>query len=87
MSVMKITARRLIATTSVAALAASVVLVGGMNSANAANPKPVTGGTLNFYTHSEQFPNLDPQRIYTGRDIAFRLICNANTRFIQSSSR
>ncbi len=68
---MKITARRLIATTSVAALAASVVLVGGMNSANAATAKPVTGGTLNFYSHNEQFPNLDPQRIYTGRDIAF----------------
>jgi len=71
MSVMKITARRLIATTSVVALAASVVLVGGMNSANAATAKPVTGGTLNYYTHAEQFPNLDPQRIYTGRDIAF----------------
>ena len=71
MSVMKITARRLIATTSVVALAASVVLVGGASSASAATAKPVTGGTLFFYTHAEQFPNLDPQRIYTGRDIAF----------------
>jgi len=70
MSVMKITARRLIATTSVVAMAASVVLVGGVNSASAATAKPVTGGTLYFYTHAEQFPNLDPQRIYTGRDIA-----------------
>ena len=71
MSVMKITARRLVATTSVAALAASVLLVGGINSANAATAKPVTGGTLYYYTHNEQFPNLDPTRIYTGRDIAF----------------
>ena len=68
---MKITARRLVATTSVAALAASVLLVGGINSANAATAKPVTGGTLYYYTHNEQFPNLDPTRIYTGRDIAF----------------
>jgi peptide/nickel transport system substrate-binding protein len=71
MSVMKITARRLVATTSVAALAASVLLVGGINTANAATAKPVTGGTLYYYTHNEQFPNLDPTRIYTGRDIAF----------------
>ena len=70
MSVKKFTARRLIATTSIAALAASVALVGGANSASAATAKPVTGGTLFFYTHSEQFSNLDPQRIYTGRDIA-----------------
>ena len=68
---MKITARRLVATTSVAALAASVLLVGGINTANAATAKPVTGGTLYYYTHNEQFPNLDPTRIYTGRDIAF----------------
>jgi len=68
---MKITARRLLATTSVAALAASVLLVGGINTANAATAKPVTGGTLYYYTHNEQFPNLDPTRIYTGRDIAF----------------
>ena len=68
---MKMTARRLVATTSVAALAASVLLVGGINTANAATAKPVTGGTLYYYTHNEQFPNLDPTRIYTGRDIAF----------------
>ena len=70
MSVKKFTARRLVASTSVAALAATVVLVGGANSASAATAKPVTGGTLFFYTEAEQFSNLDPQRIYTGRDIA-----------------
>jgi len=67
---MRITARRLIATLSATALVTSVAIFGGITTANAAQ-KPVIGGTLYYYTHSEQFPNLDPQRMYTGRDIAF----------------
>ena len=67
---MKITARRTVAAATAAVFAATVAFAGTASSANAA-AKPTTGGTLYFYTHNEQFPNLDPQRIYTGRDIAF----------------
>ena len=59
--------RRVLATTAALALATAGVLV-GTTSADAASAQ--TGGTLYFYTHATQFPNLDPQRIYTGRDIA-----------------
>jgi len=69
MSVKKLAKRRLVASLSAIALATGVVTVGATNGAYAAE-KPYTGGTLFFYTHSEQFPNLDPQRMYTGRDIA-----------------
>ena len=65
MSFKKMTARRLIASLSAVALATGVAT----NGANAAE-KPYTGGTLFFYTHSDNFPNLDPTRMYTGRDIA-----------------
>lgn len=33
--------------------------------------KPVTGGTLTFLTLQDQFQHLDPQRNYTGEDLAF----------------
>jgi len=69
MSVKKMTARRLIASLSAIALATGVVTMGATSGANAAE-KPYTGGTLFFYTHADQFPNLDPTRMYTGRDIA-----------------
>lgn len=65
----RLTSRRLVATTAAAFLAAGV-LVGTASSANAAE-KPVTGGTLYFITHAEQFDHIDPARVYTGRDIAF----------------
>jgi peptide/nickel transport system substrate-binding protein len=60
--------RRLLATTAATALLAAGVLVGTAGTANAAAK---TGGTLYFITHAEQFEQLDPARMYTGRDIAF----------------
>ena len=65
----KSTLRGVIAGASAAVLAAGLALSG--STAASAADAPVTGGTLAFYTHNEQFPNLDPQRMYTGRDIAF----------------
>jgi peptide/nickel transport system substrate-binding protein len=65
----RLTTRRLVATATAAAFAAGVVFTGA--SANAASAKPVTGGTLYFITHAEQFDHVDPARVYTGRDIAF----------------
>jgi peptide/nickel transport system substrate-binding protein len=65
----RLTSRRLVATATAAILAVGVVATGA--SANAATAKPVTGGTLYFITHAEQFDHIDPARVYTGRDIAF----------------
>ncbi len=65
----RLTTRRLVATAATAALAVGVVFTGA--SANAAAAKPVTGGTLYFITHDDQFVHMDPARNYTGRDIAF----------------
>ncbi|MFM6940702.1 MAG: ABC transporter substrate-binding protein, partial [Candidatus Planktophila sp.] len=65
----RLTSRRLVATAAAAFLAVGVVATGA--SANAATAKPVTGGTLYFITHQEQFDHVDPARVYTGRDIAF----------------
>ncbi len=65
----RLTTRRLVATAATAALAVGVVFAGA--SANAAAAKPVTGGTLYFITHDDQFVHMDPARNYTGRDIAF----------------
>jgi peptide/nickel transport system substrate-binding protein len=67
MSEKNLTVRRLISTVSVIALTSGVLLVGNTQSANAA---PTTGGTLQLYTHAEQFPAVDPTNMYTGRDIA-----------------
>jgi peptide/nickel transport system substrate-binding protein len=36
-----------------------------------ATGKPVTGGTLTMLTLNQEFTDLDPQRAYTGEDIAF----------------
>ena len=63
------TSRRILASTAAIALAVGVTVAYG-SSANAAE-KPVTGGTLYFITHAEQFDHVDPARVYTGRDIAF----------------
>ncbi len=60
--------RRLIATAAAAALVAGGLLVGGASGASA---KPTTGGTLYMITHAGQFAHADPQRNYTGQDIAF----------------
>ncbi|MFM6841478.1 MAG: ABC transporter substrate-binding protein, partial [Candidatus Planktophila sp.] len=64
----RLTSRRLVATATAAILAVGTVATGA--AANAAE-KPVTGGTLYFITHAEQFDHIDPARVYTGRDIAF----------------
>ena len=63
----RLTSRRLVATATAALLAVGTVATGA--TANAAS-KPVTGGTLYFITHAEQFDHVDPARVYTGRDIA-----------------
>ena len=70
-SVKKLITRRIIAAATAATFAAGVAVVGGATPSSAATDTPVTGGTLQFFTHSEQFPALDPTNMYTGRDIAF----------------
>ena len=39
--------------------------------APSAQAAPVKGGTLYVITHADKLDHADPQRIYTGRDIAF----------------
>jgi peptide/nickel transport system substrate-binding protein len=65
------TSRRILASTAVIALALGVTLASGTGANAAATAKPVTGGTLYFITHDDQFVHIDPARVYTGRDIAF----------------
>ena len=60
----------------VAALALTVAGCGGGSSgngpsANGDGNKPVDGGTLTFLTLQDQLQHLDPQRNYTGEDLAF----------------
>ena len=44
---------------------------GGGNDGGGAAGEPAKGGTLTFLTVQEQFDHIDPQRIYTGEDLAF----------------
>ena len=60
--------RSLVASTAATALIAAGMLFATTSSASA---KPVSGGTLYFITNAQQFDNVDPARVYTGRDIAF----------------
>jgi peptide/nickel transport system substrate-binding protein len=60
--------RRAIAAALALGVAAATALVTGVQSAQAA---PAKGGTLYVITHQDQLDHADPQRIYTGRDIAF----------------
>jgi peptide/nickel transport system substrate-binding protein len=60
--------RRTIAAALAIGVATATALVTGVQSAQAA---PAKGGTLYVITHQDQFDHADPQRIYTGRDIAF----------------
>ena len=60
----------------VAAVALTVAGCGGGSSgngpsANGEGNKPVDGGTLTFLTLQDQLQHLDPQRNYTGEDLAF----------------
>lgn len=57
-----------------AMVAASSILAGTLSGilaapVNAAGPK--TGGELVFFSHAQKLNHLDPQRMYTGRDVAF----------------
>ena len=60
--------RKAIAAALAVGVATATALVTGLQSAQAA---PVKGGTLYVITHQDQLDHADPQRIYTGRDIAF----------------
>jgi len=60
--------RRSLASVAATALAVTGVLMSASAPANAA---PTRGGTLYFLAYAKQLNHLDPQRIYTGRDIAF----------------
>ena len=58
----------------VAALALALPLAGGAgddSSGANSNGGPVDGGTLTFLTLQDQLQHLDPQRNYTGEDLAF----------------
>jgi peptide/nickel transport system substrate-binding protein len=60
----------------VAALALSASACGGGSGGDSTggtgeSAKPVDGGTLTFLTLQDQFQHLDPQRNYTGEDLAF----------------
>jgi ABC-type oligopeptide transport system substrate-binding subunit len=67
---------RFAAVGAVAALALAAC-GGGSSSSSASGSQggaagtPQKGGTLYYLTQVEQFQNLDPQRMYTGEDLAF----------------
>jgi peptide/nickel transport system substrate-binding protein len=64
--------RRVLATTAATALVAGVLTAAvGTSAASASAAKPQTGGTLFFLEHIAKLDHLDPNRIYTGRDLAF----------------
>ena len=44
---------------------------GGGGSSSGAAAGPAKGGTIYYLTNAEQFDQIDPQRIYTGEDLAF----------------
>ena len=65
---------RLAAAVGVSALVLAACGGGGSSSSSgsaAAGGEPQKGGTINVLTLSEQFNHLDPQRNYTGVDLAF----------------
>jgi peptide/nickel transport system substrate-binding protein len=64
--------RRVLATTAATALVAGVLTAAvGTSAASASAAKPQTGGTLFFLEHTPKLDHLDPNRIYTGRDLEF----------------
>jgi len=44
---------------------------GGSSASGGSSAAPAKGGTLYYLTNAEQFDQIDPQRIYTGEDLAF----------------
>jgi peptide/nickel transport system substrate-binding protein len=63
--------RKVVAVSATVALATSLALVSGSVSASAATSTPKSGGVLTFLEHNPRLDNLDPTRVYTGRDISF----------------
>jgi peptide/nickel transport system substrate-binding protein len=63
--------RKVVAVAATFALTTSLALVSGSLSASAATSTPKSGGVLTFLEHNPRLDNLDPTRVYTGRDIAF----------------
>jgi peptide/nickel transport system substrate-binding protein len=43
----------------------------GSNDATSGTGTPTAGGKISYLTNAEQFDKVDPQRIYTGEDLAF----------------
>jgi peptide/nickel transport system substrate-binding protein len=43
----------------------------GTNDATSGAGTPTAGGKLSYLTNAEQFDKIDPQRVYTGEDLAF----------------
>ena len=43
----------------------------GTNDATSGTGTPTAGGKISYLTNAEQFDKVDPQRIYTGEDLAF----------------
>ena len=44
---------------------------GGSSSSSAGSSTPTKGGTIYYLTNADQFDQIDPQRVYTGEDLAF----------------
>jgi len=44
---------------------------GGSSTSGGSSAAPAKGGTIYYLTNAEQFDQIDPQRIYTGEDLAF----------------
>src|SRR5437899_1628370 len=71
------TGLRFVALASAGALALAACGGGGSTSGSASpsssggSAKGQKGGTLTFFDLNEQFSHLDPQRNYTGEDLAF----------------
>ncbi len=64
--------RKALTMTAASALAVSVLAtVSGTSATAASSSTPQTGGTLFFLEHNPKLDHLDPNRIYTGRDLAF----------------
>jgi peptide/nickel transport system substrate-binding protein len=63
--------RRVLAAAAVSALMAGVLTSVGGTAANAASSKPQRGGTLFLLEHNPKLDHIDPNRIYTGRDLDF----------------
>ncbi len=55
----------------VGALALAACGGGSSSNPSASGGAPTKGGTIQYLTQNEQFDKVDPQRVYTGEDLAF----------------